>query len=83
MDQPTYVQGIETRKRIVAFVKAFIIENKYSPSIAEIGAGIGLRSKGAVGRQLNILKENGEINFVQDHPRTITLPDLKVVSVDG
>ena len=44
---------------IVEFVNQFIQENGYSPSVREIGAGVGLRSTASVSYHLQALQAKG------------------------
>ena len=47
------------RERILAFIQGFIRENGYSPSVREIGDGVGLKSTSSVHYQLAQLQRAG------------------------
>jgi len=46
-------------EQILNFVSRFIQENGYSPSVREIGAGVGLRSTASVSYHLKALQDKG------------------------
>lgn len=51
----------ELRQQIYLFIKAFIHENGYAPSVREIGKQFGLTSPSSVAYHLNKLEEEGLI----------------------
>jgi len=59
--------------KIYKYIKLFILLNGYSPTIREIGKGVGLSSTATVQQHLCNLKERGYINFKKDKARTITI----------
>ena len=61
----------ESRKNVLKFIKAFIKENGYSPTVREIGAGVDLYSSSTVHRHLECLKRDEYITYVEGSPRTI------------
>lgn len=52
-------QGIERRKAIMKFIRAYRAEHGNSPSMQEIADGVGYSTKSSVGRHINILVEAG------------------------
>lgn len=75
----TKKQGELTRARIMTFIIEFICEHGYSPSYVEIMEGTGIKSKSTVSYQLLRLRDNGEINFIDCEPRTISVTGFKFV----
>ena len=63
-----------TRERILTFVRDFIRDNGYSPSLREIGAAVGLRSTSSVHYQLSQLQKDGLLSAAGSKNRTISLP---------
>lgn len=62
----------ETRKQaIYAFVRAYILENGYSPTVREIGESVGLRSTSSVQRYVEELVQEGRLRHKKSGPRTI------------
>lgn len=58
---------------VFMFINNFIQQNGYSPSVREIGKGVGLKSTSSVAAQINKLHELGFIKKEGDCPRTITV----------
>jgi len=61
--------------RVLAFIHQYLNENNYAPSLAEIAAGVGIRSRGAVHRQVQVLAEAGAITLEPGRKRGIRLPE--------
>jgi repressor LexA len=55
------------------FVKEFIVQHSYAPTVTEIAAGIGLASRGVVHRYLKALAAAGEIHLTPKRHRNIRL----------
>lgn len=68
-------QGVERRQAIFTFVKDYIRENGYGPSVDEITAGIGITSKTAVRHHLTNMIEQGVITSTPGKYRSIRVPD--------
>lgn len=70
-------KGVQTRKKIYDFIKSYIKEKQYPPSIREIGEGVGIKSVSTTSLHLYKLKDMGVIDFLEGQPRTIrVLTDL-------
>lgn len=54
---------MKTRERVLKFIVEYMEKNQYSPSIREIGDGVGLRSTSSVYTHLINLELDGEIKF--------------------
>jgi SOS-response transcriptional repressor LexA len=68
------MNGITPRQsEALAFIRTFIDDKGWSPSFEEIGAAIGLRSKGSVHRLVAGLAERGAITFSTYHRRSIEI----------
>ncbi len=51
----------ETRKRILKFIKQFVGEREYAPTVRDIVKGCGISSTAVVQHHLNILEREGHI----------------------
>lgn len=61
------------QQQIYDFIKKFISEKHYSPTIREIGAAVGLRSSATVHFHLDNMREKGYITFIDSLPRTLQI----------
>ena len=57
--------------KVLTFIKKFIVENGYPPSVREIGAGLGLSSPATVHTHLTKLEKAGCIRKTDSKFRTI------------
>ena len=64
---------ISTRRQseILDYIKEFLVEKGYPPSVREIGTAVGLKSSSTVHRYLSMLEENGMIRRDATKPRAI------------
>lgn len=65
--------------QIIAFVRRFIAEHGYPPTVREIMVGVGLRSTSAVSYRLTRLEERGHIERDYAVPRGIRLTSKRNV----
>lgn len=72
-------------ERTIEFIDAFVRENGYSPSYAEIGAAIGLRSKSGIHRVITELERDGRIRRLPTRWRAIEVvkPEPALNGSDG
>ena len=69
-------QGKRTREAIKAFIVAYRVEHDgLSPSLQEIGAGVGLSSHNAVRTHLLTMKADGEVTWEEGRYRTVRVLD--------
>lgn len=66
------MQGIEMKRRILSFVRDYVSCNGFSPTIREIGRGVGLHSSASVHHYLDILADEGCLEK-SSSARSITL----------
>lgn len=64
-------QGIDRRRAIVRFVKAYVKKNGFAPSVEEIAEGVDLASKTAVRHHLDVLKDEGVITWTPGKYRSL------------
>ncbi len=64
-----------SQARTLEFLKTFWREHGHAPTLAEIAAGIGIRSRGVVHRYLQALESAGEIEILDGRHRGIRLRD--------
>ena len=74
----TYMRYPQRSQQIREFVEAFIAENGYSPSVREIGAGVGLPSPGSIQPILKRMVEERILAGQPERPRTIRLGDAVI-----
>ncbi|WP_342510622.1 hypothetical protein MKY34_11395 [Sporosarcina sp. FSL K6-1522] len=65
----------ERQQRIYDFIRTYIEENKYSPTMREITAGVGLKSVSTVHGHLDRMREKGYIDFADSRPRTLRITE--------
>ena len=58
---------------IYEYIKEFLAENKYSPSMREITTAVGLKSVSTVQGHLDRLRDKGYIDFINSSPRTLQI----------
>lgn len=61
------------QKEIYEYIKQYLAEKKYSPSIQEIAEAVGLKSSSTVHGHLDHLRNNGYINLVNSSARTLQI----------
>lgn len=59
--------------QIYEYIKNFINEKNYSPSIREIAMAVGYSSSSGVHRHLDLMREKGYIDFINSSPRTLQI----------
>jgi len=67
----------ETRQRIFKFIRAFIDDRGYAPTVRDILKGCNISSTAVVQHHLNILEREGHIHRDPEIFRSIQLPDRK------
>ena len=67
----------ERQEMIFKYIKEFLLEKGYPPSVREIGKAVGLKSSSTVHGYLAKLEENGLIKRDPTKPRAIDLLDEK------
>jgi repressor LexA len=63
------------RRQILEFIRTFVEDKGYSPTVRDIGKGCGISSPAAVQRHLDILKEEGYIRREPEVFRSISIID--------
>lgn len=61
----------QTQKQVYEYVRAYIAQHGFGPSLDEIGGAVGLKSKSSVNRIMNCLEERGLIRRLHGRPRAI------------
>lgn len=71
---------METRKKIYDFIVSYMQEHGYSPTVREIGDGVGLKSTNTVWNHLRKMFDSGMIETdAECAPRAIRVPGYKFV----
>lgn len=69
---------METRKKIYDFIVSYMQEHGYSPTVREIGDGVGLKSTNTVWNHLRKMFDSGMIETdAECAPRAIRVPGYK------
>jgi repressor LexA len=63
------------QKEILEFIKQFILDKGYPPTVRDIGIGVNLKSTASVHFHLQQLEKNGQIRRDPAKPRTIEIVD--------
>ena len=71
-----------TDGQMLDFIAEFIVENGFSPTMREIGAGVGLVSPSAVKWRLDMLVEQGLVTYTPGAPRTVRPVGLRKATLD-
>lgn len=71
------------KKVILTYIKNYIKEHGYPPTVREIGAGVGLKSTSSVQSHLKKMLEMGmiESDAGLGCPRAIRVPGMKYVEI--
>jgi repressor LexA len=69
------------QREIVDFLSAFISDKGYSPTLEEIGQGLGLSSLATIHKHLRNLEQKGMIRRRWNHSRSIQLVDPKTAAL--
>lgn len=71
----------EMRELILEFIKKYMMEHGYAPSVREIGTAVGLKSTSSVQNHLNMMLAMGviESDAPKGSPRAIRVPGMKFV----
>lgn len=64
-----------SQRRTYEFIRQYISDNRFSPTVAEIAEGIGIKSRGVVHRYLQALVSAGVITLTPNRHRNIRLMD--------
>jgi len=65
------------QKETLEYVKGFIDENGYSPTLQEIGQYFGLSSPSTIHEHIAILNKKGYLEKLENHPRSIQINSSK------
>ena len=69
----------KTDEKVLCFIKNFMLENGYTPSIREICKGMGYASSGSAHEHFERLKELG---YITVHDKRYSVKGMKYVQVD-
>ena len=64
-----------TQHKTLDFIRQYLARQSYAPSLEEIAAGIGIRSKGTAHRHVRALAEAGALRLIPGRKRGIELAD--------
>lgn len=69
-------------EQILEFIREFCASHGFSPTIREIGRGVGLQSTSTVAGYLNRMTRDGLITSIPGAPRSIQTAEPKVLPTD-
>ncbi|MGD8588134.1 MAG: transcriptional repressor LexA [Chromatiales bacterium] len=70
-----YLVLTATQHKTLDFIRQYLARQGYAPSLEEIAAGIGIRSKGTAHRHVQALAEAGRLRLIPGRKRGIELTD--------
>ncbi|MEK3955286.1 LexA family protein [Psychrobacillus sp. FSL K6-1464] len=59
--------------QIYEYIKVYLAEHHYSPTIREIATAVGLKSSATVHGHLDRMRKKGYIDFIDTRPRTLQI----------
>jgi SOS-response transcriptional repressor LexA len=62
-----------SQRKVLEFIRGYILEHGLSPSYIEIAAGIGVKGKGSVALHVARLRERGFITYQDNRARSIAI----------
>jgi repressor LexA len=65
-----------TQSKVLAYIRAFVREHEYSPTLAEIAKGLGLRAKSVISRAVHALAAADQLELLPGERRAIRLKPL-------
>lgn len=76
-------RGKAIREALLRYIKAYIQEHGYPPSVREMGYVVGMKSTSSVQRNLEIMLKLGmiETDAPPGTPRAIRVPGMKFMEV--
>lgn len=76
-------RGKAIRAALLRYIKEYIQEHSYPPSVREMGYAVGLKSTSSVQRNLEIMLKLGmiETDAPPGTPRAIRVPGMKFMEV--
>lgn len=78
------VAGLTAKQaRLLQFIHGYTVEHGCSPSYEEMGAHLGLTSKGPVFRLVQCLQERGYVTRIRSHARSIILERAAISFVNA
>lgn len=63
----------ERQQKIYDYIKSYIEEKQYPPTIREIAKAVGLNSPSTVHGHLDRMRRKGYIDFIDSLPRTLRI----------
>jgi repressor LexA len=72
-DEPGDLHWGTRSRRVLEYLREYVAEHGYPPSIREVGDAVGLTSSSSVAYQLRVLEERGYIRRDPGKPRALTI----------
>lgn len=72
----------ERYRRILDYVTGYMLEHGYSPTTRVIADGIRVKSSSTVFDGLRDMREAGLLNYMDECPRTITVPGYRYMKME-
>lgn len=73
----------ETHRKILEFVTSYMLGHGYPPTTREIADGVGYTSTSTIFNHLRDMRTAGLINYIDECPRTITVPGYRYMKIEG
>ncbi|MCB0917458.1 MAG: transcriptional repressor LexA [Actinobacteria bacterium] len=71
------------QQAVLRFLREFIADHGYPPSVREVGQAVGLTSSSSVSHQLRTLEAKGYLRKDPNRPRTLVVVDVAAGEVDA
>lgn len=71
----------ETHRKILDFVTGYMLGHGYPPTTREIADGVGYTSTSTIFNHLRDMRADGLINYIDECPRTITVPGYRYIYI--
>lgn len=76
-EQKVNVMITPTQHKIYQYIKRYISQHGYAPSLQEIASGIGVKSRSLICRYVQVLQKTGHLESSDEGYRRIRLPEIE------
>ena len=73
----------ETHRKILDYITGYMLDHGYPPTTREISEGVGYTSTSTIFNHLRDMRADGLINYIDECPRTITVPGYRYTKTEG
>lgn len=73
----------DTHGKMLDYITGYMLDRGYSPTTREIATGVGYTSTATVFNHLRDMRAEGLIDYMDECPRTITVPGYGYKKIKG